>query len=205
MGKGRLKRRSRPRRDQKPRILIATEDSDTAPRYFEEIKKKYRNVVTVLISGSKPGKNFPLEVLDRLERKVGDENQWQKRDQAWLVVDTDKWTEDEKNEICRVIRKDPKLHLGASNPSFELWLMLHFRDAWQSLTQKDCEAQLTAALGETYHKTKYPLTPILEGLDAALSRATDACGKIDHSKPVWPTPAQTYVGDLVRCISRNQS
>ncbi len=120
--------RAKPIRVRKPVVLLATEGSHTEVVYFQELKKTHRQVVTVLISGGKPGELNPKRVLKRLRDEVLKHRRnkdWLRSDSAWLVVDTDQWPEEERQEILREAREGD-FQLAASNPCFEVWLLLHF-------------------------------------------------------------------------------
>jgi hypothetical protein len=84
-------------------ILVATEGKETEPVYFELLKAVYRHVVTVLVSPGKSGQSNPRRVLKRLQHSISKQASWTARDQAWLVVDTDQWTAQERQETERKV------------------------------------------------------------------------------------------------------
>lgn len=61
----------------------------------------------------------------------------------WAVFDYDG-----VNNFDEAIRlaKDSEIKAGYSNPCFELWYLLHFRDSGKSLTQKEADKELKSVL-----------------------------------------------------------
>ena len=186
-------------------VLLATEGERTEVIYFNALKLKHRNVVTVVISGGKPGESNPKRVLKRLREEVTKHkrrNDWLGSDSAWLVVDTDSWSASEQQEIVAALSKKD-FCLAASNPCFELWLLLHFRDAWTAATSKDLKQLLCLPefLGE-YSKSDYPADVLLAKIAAAIQRAK----KADISAPdQWPAPGSTRVYKVVEAICQRGS
>ena len=197
----RFQRRS-PSRASKPMILVATEGKETEPVYFELLKTVYRHVVTVLVSPGRSGQSNPRRVLKRLQDSISKQASWTARDQAWLVVDTDQWTGKERQETERKIAADPRLHLASSNPCFELWLLLHFRDGWAAATGQDLAALLNSreCLG-TFCKETYDAAALLPRIEAACGRAKHA----DRSSAnQWTSPGETHVYRVVERIIQPQ-
>jgi hypothetical protein len=66
-------------------------------------------------------------------------------DEAWLVVDTDCWTEVQLNELRTWVSQTDERHfrrgLALSDPKFEYWLLLHFEDSGV-VNSKDCTRKL---------------------------------------------------------------
>lgn len=190
--------RRAPFRQSKPTILIATEGKETEPLYFDELKSRYRDVVTVLVSVGKTGQTNPQRVLKRLQQEISKRASWTRRDQAWLVVDTDQWTAAERQEIETAIAQDSRLHLASSNPCFELWLLLHFRDAWAAATQNDLVRLLkSSACFGSYEKENYDTSELMGRIDEAIRRAKAA----DTTLPdKWSAPGETHVHRVVEKI-----
>lgn len=192
--------RSRPSRHSKPTVLVATEGKETEPLYFDELKARFREVVTVLVSAGRSGQSNPQRVLDRLRREIANRASWTHRDQAWLVVDTDQWTASERREIETAIASDSRLHLASSNPCFELWLLLHFRDGWAAVSTSDLDQLLkSSTCFGAYEKEDYDATSLMERIEDAIRRAEAA----DASPPdKWTAPGETHVHRVVENITR---
>jgi len=195
--------RRAPFRESKPTILIASEGKETEPLYFDELKTRHREVVTVIISGGRSGQTNPRRVLKRLKQEMLKRASWSPRDHAWLVVDTDQWTEAERREIQLAVSEDSRIHLAASNPCFELWLLLHFRDGWETVTAADlCRLLDSPDCFTGYHKENYDVRTLMAKVGDAIRRAKTS----DRAAPdQWPLPGMTHVYRVVENIIRNRS
>jgi hypothetical protein len=197
----RFQRRA-PFRESKPTILIASEGQETEPLYFDELKTRHRGVVTVIISAGRSGQTNPRRVLKRLKEEISKRASWTHRDQAWLVVDTDQWSEAERREIQAAVAEDTRIHLAASNPCFELWLLLHFRDAWEAITAADLGRLLkSSTCFGAYEKEAYDASSLMGRIEDAIGRAKVA-GHTAHNQ--WPTPGTTHVYKVVEKIIQDR-
>jgi hypothetical protein len=189
--------RPRPFRFRKRVVFVATEGRATERIYFEELKHLHRESVTILVSPGRAGEVNPLRVFERLQREIKSKaTDWLPGDSAWLVVDTDHWTPEERNQVLQKIAQDSRTGLAASNPTFELWLLLHFRDAWGAVTASGLTALLQepGCLGR-FDKADYDARILLEGLKEAVARARKAdASRVDE----WPAPGTTQVH---RCVA----
>jgi hypothetical protein len=196
--------RAKPARVRKPVVLLVTEGAHTEVLYFEELKKMHRSVVTLLISGGRPGELNPRRVLKRLRNEVAKHRRnkdWLKGDSAWLVVDTDQWAEEEKRDILKETRQGD-FQLAASNPCFEVWLLMHFRSAWSTATAKDLRDLLASrdCLGR-FAKNSYPAAALIPKIQAAIDRAR----QVDSTNPdAWPGGGATRVHKAVEAIIQAQ-
>ena len=200
MGSSRY-RRAKPDRVRKPVVLLVTEGTHTEVLYFEELKKTHREVVTLLISGGRPGELNPLRVLKRLRNEVTKRRRskdWIKGDSAWLVVDTDQWKDEEKLEILSEAGQGD-FQLAASNPCFEVWLLMHFRPAWTSATAKDLRELLATreCLGR-FAKNSYPAAALIPKTREAIQRARQADAA---DSDAWPVGGSTRVYRAVEAIT----
>lgn len=123
--------KSKNRRSEHAKILIATEGVNTEPQYFEKftalIRAKAVRVVSVKPVGV--GRD-PLSVVSEakrirdLEKRGGDSY-----DAVWCVVDVD-----EHASLERACIEAGRLgiEIAISSPCFEIWLLWHFenRAAW---------------------------------------------------------------------------
>ena len=132
-------RRNRPRRparrdpwrDPKPLILCVCEGKKTEPQYLKAFTAYCRNPRVRL--QVEPGPGVPRTLVDRAKLMKRDAERESKRqkdgwlafDEVWCVFDVD---EHPRLDEARVMARDNGISLAVSNPSFELWLLLHFRD-----------------------------------------------------------------------------
>lgn len=123
--------RGEPSRAPHKRILVFCEGQNTEPQYLSGFKRWCRNpLVDVVVS---PGHGVPLTLVRRAkEAKLEAERQAARErddnvayDEVWCVFDTDEHPN--LGEACTMAR-DNGIEVALSNPCFELWLLLHFRD-----------------------------------------------------------------------------
>jgi hypothetical protein len=119
-----------PFREPKPIILIVCEGERTEREYFEGFARVYRKLVDVQVAPEHGvprtvvniAKKYKQEAEDAAKREH-DENL--KYDSVWCVFDVD----DHPNVADALqMARDNGIKLAISNPCFELWLLLHFRD-----------------------------------------------------------------------------
>lgn len=122
-------RRRRAFRTPRPRFLIVCEGTQTEPGYFREMRHLERSLIELELS---PG-GVPKTLVERAvemkraaetkARSQKDENL--KYDQVWCVFDIDEhpFVPEAKQQA-----RDNAIEVAVSNPCFELWALLHFRD-----------------------------------------------------------------------------
>ncbi len=126
-------------------IFVAYEGVVTEPSYFKNMSqfvkssKKYAVKIFPVNRFKKDGKSHPIHVRDGLFeyynenlKGVFDKN----KDELWIVIDIDKHfsatrtktTEEVYDEFLESLDSigNVKINAAISNPSFELWLLLHF-------------------------------------------------------------------------------
>lgn len=124
--------RRSPFREPKPTILIVCEGDTTEPEYLHGLSREFRNQLVEIRIAKDHG--VPLTLVEiarsylkaskRLARRRDDENL--KFDSVWCVFDID----DHPNvNAAKDMARGNGIRLAISNPNFELWLLLHFRDS----------------------------------------------------------------------------
>lgn len=165
------------------------------PQYFAMLNSKGAPVqVKCLKRGTG---NAPKHVLRGMRRWLADEG-LRLGDQAWIVVDTDSWLEDQLLELHRWSTEDPRYGLAVSNPKFEFWLLLHFEDGNGAATSAECTRRLRLRLpnyDKTVRPADFPPNTITRAANRA--RARDISPYAD-----WPrTPPGTTVYRLVDAVT----
>jgi RloB-like protein len=114
-----------PRRDPKVKITIVCEGKITEPQYFSELARYCGSLVSVNLIIER-GAGVPLSILKKARELLGNPaDDFGQSDQVWAVFDRD-----EHPEVDRAIDEAHAagISVAHSNPCFELWLVLHFRD-----------------------------------------------------------------------------
>jgi hypothetical protein len=181
-------------REPKKFFIIATEGECTEDLYFSALKPPRDAAIQLKILPTKKGKSAPKEVLARLKSYDRDAGSGT-RDELWLVIDRDSWTEADLDAVAAAIGELPKYHLALSNPCFELWLVLHRRDPAGHNSE-----QLRRALKEelgSYDKSGYDVDALLPTMGDAIRRAE----RLDTAPgEAWPRGDGTHVYRLVRSL-----
>ena len=162
MSKGRrddrLRRRA-PSRERKKRILVVTEGKVTEPEYLKAFAHQRRNpLVHVEIVGPA---GVPITVVREavaVRQKARDEATRERDDNlrfdvAWAVFDRD-----EHPTFAEALKeaKASLVDVAPSNPSFELWALLHFEDQTGSIERHHVRERLEAHLPRYDKQLDYP-------------------------------------------------
>jgi len=108
-------------------IVIAAEGEETEKQYFEGIKARYDNPrVHVEVLERIGSASDPAKVIKALDKFRSDYKLRKGHDQLWLVIDVDRWGNQKLSLVSQqCVQK--RYQLAVSNPSFEIWLLLHVR------------------------------------------------------------------------------
>ena len=124
----RLPRRKRNRRPQKRTILIVAEGKETEPNYFDGLMRaqRVRDRYAVTIKTAK-GLSRTHIVKEAIRKKKAAESKY---DEVWCVFDTECLLAPEARkdyDEAILLAKDNGIKTAISNPSFEVWLLAHFK------------------------------------------------------------------------------
>jgi hypothetical protein len=189
MGSGRffedrsIERRG-PSRQPKTRILIVCEGRVTERQYFRAFQHQVKNSRVHVEVAKETG--VPLTVVECAVRLRGEAESDAKRQQdenllwdcVWGVFDVDEHPNLDK---AMELAKAEGILLAISNPSFELWALLHFQDQRAFATRQQVRTTLKTYLPE-YEKelkfaTLYPLYPDAVRRSQDLDREADTHGE----------------------------
>jgi len=141
-------------------IIIACEDSVSAPTYFENIiedlrrSKKIKNSSLVI---AKHKHTHPTGVLQDLlnhqSEEQGIKKTYKNFDHCWIVIDRDKGTpthtiQNFKEAINQA--KNKKIKVAYANDAFELWYLLHFDYVDTPMDRTELITMLLDKLKEKY-------------------------------------------------------
>lgn len=202
----RLARRG-PVRPPYPRVLIVCEGSKTEPLYLDDIRRQNR-VPTAHISIVHGGVTEPRQIVDHAETVFRNGREYE---QVFAVFDRDEHRTyisalDRAAELDGSLRNDEGrlvlFRAVPSVPSFELWLLLHFRDVFAFAHRADIFREVQQNIrgyakgGQgVYGSTK-------DKLDAATARAVQLRQRFNPRTGIDPyTDVDTLVG-LLQSIRR---
>ncbi len=136
-------------------------EGKTEQKYFEtlkEILRIYNLNIECVVSKQKDPKNISkiaVELLKKNER----ENNFILGDKYFCVFDLDNHKQKKIDEAKKEIAGYKEIKLILSNPSLELWFLLHFKDRLnRSMTNKEVKKEL----GECLPSGKYSKSKIKE-------------------------------------------
>ena len=149
-------------------IRVVTEGKKTEPRYLNSLRAAgFRLSVDKF---GVPVSDF-MKWLRRSDKRPLKELGWDpKLDTLWYVCDVDGTDTAVLMELIELARKING-RIAISNPSFELWLLLHFEDAPKSTAQHLLEKKLSKLLGEKYSKMDFDTSKFAGNIDEAVTRA----------------------------------
>lgn len=148
--------RSRNPRKVGRKVIIVCE-GDTEEIYFEAIRR-FKRLQTLKIRVVNPDFSDPENIV-KLAVELRDEakrlKNWLDKDEAWAIFDGDEHIANNIQNWNRAVILAAKetINLGISNPSFELWYLLHYQNQTGNIHRDKARRDLTKHL-PAYDKTK---------------------------------------------------
>jgi hypothetical protein len=127
-------RRRGPTRQPRDSILIVCEGEKTEPNYFDDLRRALAlTTVEVEIIGKECGSAPTSVVTAALEARkrrsrAARRGEAVPYDQVWCVIDAEAGRRNDVLYRAAEQARTTHVHVALSNPSFELWYLLHFRD-----------------------------------------------------------------------------
>lgn len=183
-------RRRMPVRDPKPRILIVCEGEKTEPQYFNKFrieKRMPRSLMRIIGAGCDP--KGVAEVAKKWDRDAKNDKLPFKH--IWCVFDRDDHTR-LPDAFQQVQHKKNDFSLAFSNPSFELWFLLHFEDQTANIDRQDVISQLKRHI-PAYDKS----LDVYDDLKEFQATAIDRAKKLDSEPDAIRENPSTTVYELV--------
>lgn len=172
--RGRPLRRRPPKLKPKPRLLIICEGRVTEPSYFRGLKSEEQVRSVEVIVDDEGGTPKTLVERAALRMKAarraakGARDQNLRYDEIWCVFDVD---EHPKLKDAKQQAKANNISIAASNPCFELWLLLHFRDQRAWIHRHDVQRACTEYIRDFEKEIKF--SEIRERVEDAVKRAIE--------------------------------
>lgn len=201
-----IERKASGRRKRNPVVYLICEGSETEIRYFKKFRSRECNIDIVPIPSQYKSAD---KLVQKARATIGYSPYYpDEGDIIWCVFDRDDNTNAMLSKAKQVAIKEG-YQIAFSNPSFEVWFLLHFNN--QSTPVENCEAviKLLKKKGrlEQYEKNKevYEQLKLLQ--EAAIDRAKKrvAALQVEHieilsreSNPV------TTVAELVEYLNSKQ-
>lgn len=174
-------------------FLIATEGAKTEPIYFGIFNSPQTTIHVKLLPARKHDSS-PPQVLKRAKEFVKEKGVG-KKDEVWLVMDRDQWT-DEQLEGVFIGCRASAFNLAVSNPQFEYWLLLHFEDGSGVSGSRDCTQRLMRYL-PNFDKGHLEIQKVEPGIPDAIHHAE---AKDTPPCEDWPKTNGSTVYRLVKSL-----
>lgn len=176
-------------REPKKRIFVVAEGKKTEPQYLSFLDARARDALIRLVVVDEEATD-PLGLV----RRARDEKERAARerrrsrdpnaavDEVWCIFDVDDHAR--ITDACQQAR-DNGVHLAVSNPSFELWLLLHFKDQRSHQHRDDCLRDLKGFVPD-YHKALTSLLLFEGNFELARARAKKLEAKHAGDETIFP-------------------
>lgn len=144
----------------------------TEPRYFRALRSEYRNALVEIEIDDRGG--IPKTLVERAaERKREAEREAKSQrdefllyDEVWCVFDVD---DHPKLADARQQARDNGIQLAVSNPCFEIWALLHFRDQTAYIQRQAVRSRLKKHLPD--YEKELPFAQLKSHYEDAVRRA----------------------------------
>ncbi len=174
-------------------FIVAAEGDKTEPQYFRLLNSINTSVIHFKclknLHGSSPKQILKI-MKDHLRANI-----LNNRDEAWLVVDKDDWTDVQLNDLVAWTKEKKNYHLALSNPKFEYWLLLHFEDGTGLKSSYHCSKKLEK------HLPKYNKDIQENKISPRIHKAVSRAKKKDTPRcKTWPQKNGSTIYRLVEQI-----
>jgi len=137
-------------------FLIVSEGTRTEPNYFETfIGRRGSKVVSVNCKGR--GKNTTQLIEEAKKIQEQDRRRGKEYDSVWIVFDKDNFPDEAFNNAIVNAPKEG-IFVAWSNPSIELWYLLHLSDTTKELTPATCIKEIEKIVRREIKSFKYDKT-----------------------------------------------
>lgn len=155
MARSRFSRPSKIREIGRKVIIVC--EGDTEEIYFEAIRKS-KKLQTLKIKVVNPDFSDPENIVKlavKLRADAKRQKNWLDKDEAWAIFDGEEHVANNPQNWSRalLLADKEKIELGISNPSFELWYLLHYQNQTANIHRATAKKRLESHI-PTYDKTK---------------------------------------------------
>ena len=191
-------------------IVVACEGACDEPAYFEAMRLRLgsQRLRVEVLRREEAGNSAPEHVLRMLDG-YAKEYDIDADDQLWLVVDRDahSWKAKQLAEVCKTCLQK-RYRTAVSNPSFEVWLLLHC-EGIEIINEYFKQTTATAAKFKTYvarHRRDRASADawydhLFAHMQTAISRA-QTLEKTVEAGHRWPQSVGTHVHRLAAELRR---
>ncbi len=195
-------RRPKGSRSRRPLVLIIVEGTRTEKLYFESLAREERASavhVDVVHSKRDTAPENLVQQADKAWKSRIDSDKWEDDGQVWCVCDTEQPEPDILLRRALTTARKLDINMAVSNPAFEYWYLLHFRDSTSPCSNGQEMKNKLRRIINNYHEAMdvYPILRLRT--DDALARASDLRRRSEGAWDNFSNPS-TKVDELVRVI-----
>jgi RloB-like protein len=155
MSRSRFSRSRNPRTVGRKVIIVC--EGETEEIYFEAIRKS-KKLQTLKIRVVNPDFSDPENIVKlavNLRNEVKRQKNWLDKDEVWAIFDGEEHVANNIQNWDRALSLAAKetVNLGISNPSFELWYLLHYQNQTANIHRDAAKKRLVTHL-PAYDKTR---------------------------------------------------
>jgi hypothetical protein len=194
-------------------FILAFEGEQTEKQYFLGLRNSdlfNDSGFIEIINLPRPKKvgTDPVSVKSLL-KKAKSEYRFKDTDEFWLIVDRDDWEDmhyHNFDEIVTDCEKEGNFYLALSNPCFEIWIILHFKDPSEITSDElvgifrnekvGAKRYISVFIGDIFgrgYTKKAPTQLMLPHTNIAIERAR----QLDLNGDKYPKSVGTHVYKLV--------
>jgi len=129
-------------------VLIALEDTKSSRYYFEKLIH-HKGLSGKVILAEHIGTN-PKKVLEAV-KKYKEKNPDTQFEKEWIVIDRDSFSNDDFKGTIEEARQKG-ICVAFSNESYELWILLHFKQVNANTNREDLKSHLNQIFKEKFRK-----------------------------------------------------
>lgn len=195
-----LRRSGKNSRSAHRRILIYCEGRNTETIYLHGVRRSLRTPITIVVG---PQHTEPLSLVRAAAKhaKSCSSDIDERFDEVWCVIDVEAPTEHPGLDRALRAAKQANIQCAISNPCFELWLILHYREQRAYLTTKNA-IEMAQQLVPGYN----PSAGKSYRFDAVEQKSSDAASRASKMHDAHEAPDErclnpcTTVDKLLRSI-----
>lgn len=179
-------------------ILIVCEGIETEPNYFQSLKQELRLQsvdiqivrapvgVLKLVERAKEVQDIQTDLV-KTQRRMGDPQTARAYDEVWCVFDRE--TERDNPDFHKAIQKalQYKFLLAVSNPTFEIWYLLHFQEKVGQFSNAEKVKSALRKHIPNYRESSDVYKLLIGERDNAITRAERLATQVNDENP-YPNP-----------------
>ncbi|RPK61044.1 hypothetical protein EES43_16150 [Streptomyces sp. ADI96-02] len=176
MKRGKPLKRTKGVRPEQRRFLIYCEGERTEVQYFKGLRADLRTLPVSICLGGEHGEPRSL-VRAAVEHKQRAPHSPQDRrtayDEVWCVIDVEAPTPHDGLDEALELARQHEVRVALTNPCFELWVMLHFRNVTRYSTSDQAQRELEklGACGYATGRKHVEYDTLRDGFGQARDRA----------------------------------